>query len=151
VPKLFGLLALLTSAAASIAADFTHASVVADPNLTGPERKAVELLVDAVRDRSRVRWPVVSSGPASGTPTITIRQAAPGRSLKPEGYHLQSFDTGVAPRVDITGNDTRLPAQAAHCGRVSLNWPRRYSKACACSSASRVMPRSIPAAVPISI
>ena len=105
--KVFGLLVLLASAAISFAADLTHASVVAPPNLTGPERKAVDLLVDAVRERTRIRWQVATSEPGPGNPVVAIRQAPSGNSLKPEGYSLRSFDHDGSTRVEITGNDER--------------------------------------------
>jgi hypothetical protein len=107
VIKAFGFLFLLSSAPLWGAADLTHASVIAPANLTGPERKAVALLIDAVRERSRLTWPVVAADPGPGKPVVVVRQAAPAPSLKAEGYRLRSFDSGGAPRIEITGNDER--------------------------------------------
>jgi hypothetical protein len=84
------------------AADLTHATVVAPPSLTGPERKAVSLLVDAVRERTRIAWPIAATEP-SGNPVIRIAQAPPGSKLPAEGYRLRSSDNAV----EITGNDER--------------------------------------------
>ena len=50
--------AVLIPLATACAADFTHATVVVPANLTGPERKAVSLLIDAVRERTRITWPM---------------------------------------------------------------------------------------------
>ncbi|MBS1855763.1 MAG: hypothetical protein JST11_10385 [Acidobacteria bacterium] len=100
-------LAVLVLATAAQAADLTHATVVAPPGLTGPERKAVELLVDAVRERTRITWNVAAADPGTGKPVVTVARAASGAGLPAEGYHLRTFDHGGAPGVEITGNDER--------------------------------------------
>src|SRR5689334_24173209 len=92
-------LTLLFSAAGA-AADFTHATVVTAANLSGPERKAVAMLVDAVRERTRVTWPVSTANPAASQPVVRIRRAAASPA---EGYSLRSTDNSV----EITGNDER--------------------------------------------
>lgn len=88
-------------------ADLTHATVVTPANLTGPERKAVALLVDSVRERTRINWPISESNPGAGKPVVTIRKAPPGSRPAAEGYGLRSFDNGGAAGVEITGNDER--------------------------------------------
>jgi hypothetical protein len=96
--------ALFLLALSAHAADLTHATVVAPAALSAPERKAVALLIDAVRERTRLTWPVAASSPGPGRPIITIaRQPA----QPAEGYRLRSFDNGGAPAVEITGNDER--------------------------------------------
>ncbi len=80
------------------AADLTHATVVAPVNLSGPERKAVAMLVDAVRERTRITWTVVNAEPASGA-VVRIRRG----SGAAEGYQLRA----VANGVEIAGNDER--------------------------------------------
>jgi Glycosyl hydrolase family 20, domain 2 len=85
------------------AADLTHATVVAPANLTGPERKAVSLLVDAVRERTRITWSVAATDPGPGAPVVRIAQAPAAAKLPAEGYQLRSFDGGV----EVTGNDER--------------------------------------------
>jgi len=97
---------LLAAAPVWCAADFTHATVVTPANLTGPERKAVGLLIDAVRERTRITWPVATAEPPAGTAAVRIGVATT-RGLKPEGYGLRSFEQGGAPQVEITGNDER--------------------------------------------
>ncbi len=101
----FAFLLLTTLPAA--ASDLTHATVVAPARLTAPERKAVSLLIDSVRERTRVTWPVVETSPGTGKPVVTIQQAATGTALPAEGYRLRSFDNGGAAGVEITGNDER--------------------------------------------
>jgi hypothetical protein len=98
---------LLLSSAWAFGADFTGATVVAPGTLTGPERKAVSLLVDSVRERSRITWPVAAAEPGAGKPVIRIRRAPAGSRLPAEGYQLRSLDNGGAPAVEITGNDER--------------------------------------------
>ena len=90
-----------------LASDFTHTTVVAPPNLTGPERKAVALLIDSVRERTRIAWTVAAANPGAGKPVVTVQQAPPGAALPAEGYRLRTFDNGGAPGVEITGNDER--------------------------------------------
>jgi hypothetical protein len=98
----FGL--ILVFASALSAADFTHATIVAPANLSGPERKAVAMLVDAVRERTRVTLPVAAASPGGGKPVISIRHAGAGPA---EGYQLRSFDNSGAPGVEVSGNDER--------------------------------------------
>jgi hypothetical protein len=86
------------------AADFSHATVSVAANLSGPEQKAVALLVDAVQERSRLRWPVAPGAPRAGQTAVVIRK---GNAGKPDGYQLRSFDNQGAPAVEITGNDER--------------------------------------------
>ena len=97
-------LLLLLAAAVCSAADLTHATIVTSGILTTPERKAVFLLADSVRERTRIAWPVMNADPGDGGPVIRIAQAPPGATRLPaEGYRLRSFDGGV----EITGNDER--------------------------------------------
>jgi hypothetical protein len=89
----------------SSAADFSRASVYVPAGLTGPEHKAVDLLIDAVQERSRLRWQVVTGTPRAGEPAVVIRKATGGG--KPEGYQLRTFDNQGAAGVEVTGNDER--------------------------------------------
>ena len=81
--------------------------MVAPANLTGPERKAVSLLIDSVRERTRITWPAAAANPGAGKPVVTIHRAPAGSTLAAEGYRLRSFDNGGAPGVEIAGNDER--------------------------------------------
>ena len=105
--SLVPLLLLLPIARPATAVDLTHATVVAPSTLSGPERKAVALLTEAVRERTRLSWPVATSSPGVGKAVITVGRAAGRRQLAPEGYRLRSFDNGGAPGVEIAGNDER--------------------------------------------
>jgi hypothetical protein len=98
---------LFSLSALSRAADLTHATVVTPVPLSGPEGKAVSLLVDAVQERTRVRWPVAAASPRQGEPVVVVRRAPANRGLPPEGYQLRTFDNGGAPGVEIAGNDER--------------------------------------------
>jgi hypothetical protein len=83
----------LTTTATAL--DLHNARVNPDPNLTGPEKKSVQMLLEEVEHRSALNW---SSG--SG-PTIKIHHAT--NSGPSEGFHL----TVRANTVDIQGNDDR--------------------------------------------
>jgi hypothetical protein len=80
--------------------DLTKAVVVAPAGLSGPERKAVGMLVDEVWKRSFVRWEVVDAAPAPGVPAIAIGR---GSTSAAEGYQLLSSPSGAV----VNGNDAR--------------------------------------------
>ena len=80
-----------------LAVDLSKATVIAPDELRGPERKAVEMLVDEVAARTQgLRWTVASSG---ANPAIRIQRA----SGPAEGYSIQTDAAGVT----ISGNDPR--------------------------------------------
>jgi hypothetical protein len=106
VTRAFAIL-FLTLASAALASDLTHATVVAAANLTGPERKAVSLLIDSVRERTRIAWASAAANPGPGKAVVTIGKAPAGTPLPAEGYRLRTFDNGGAPGVEIVGNDER--------------------------------------------
>src|SRR6266702_5042062 len=83
---------LLLMMAPALGADLSHATVVAGAELTGPERKAMGLLVDSVRERSRITWTVAAGNPGAGKAVVVVRQAARGGALAAEGYRLRTFD-----------------------------------------------------------
>src|ERR1017187_7003619 len=95
---------LLLSVAPAIASDLTHATVVAPGDLSGPERKAVSLLIDSVRGRTRITWTLAAANPGAGHPVVRVRRAPPGSALPAEGYRLRSFDHGRAAGGGSTGN-----------------------------------------------
>src|SRR5437660_2798828 len=64
------LLALGTMRASAL--DLTNALVVFPPRLSGPERKAVTMLVEEVEKRTGVRWPAVTIWPSSNAPVIFV-------------------------------------------------------------------------------
>jgi hypothetical protein len=97
------------------AADLSRARVVAPPDLSPREKKAVALLVDEVRKRTGIEWPVVNSRPAGGEKAIVVGPAPKLADLAeklaiagppagaPEGFRIQSSKNGVL----VAGNDER--------------------------------------------
>ena len=97
--------------------DFSDATVVAPPGLSGPEKKAVRMLVEEVEKRTQLRWPVASSWPAKGAVVavgtraslanaageLNAQPAAPGA----EGYRIRVSEHGGAPAALVVGNDAR--------------------------------------------
>src|SRR5262245_40689188 len=57
------------------ALDLSNAIVVAPPNLSTPEKKAVAMLVEEVEKRTQIRWQTSSAWPDSKTPVIALGQA----------------------------------------------------------------------------
>ena len=101
--------------------DLKAAVVVTPENLSGPEQKAVALLLDEVEKRSRVRWPllrawpdgaetVVAIGPEASLDTFAGPFAAQG-ALQPgqgaEGYRLKAITHAETRGVLAVGNDAR--------------------------------------------
>jgi hypothetical protein len=103
--------------------DLSRAVVVTPADVSGPEGKAVALLVDEVRKRTLLRWEVVHAWPAEATPVIAVGPAASLRGFagpfaqdlasRPEvkgseGYRLCVLHGGrAAPVVAVVGNDAR--------------------------------------------
>jgi hypothetical protein len=125
--------------------DLTRAVVVTPADLSRPEKKAVAMLIEDVRQRSGVRWTVAADLPADAA-WIAVGQDRALRRLDarlqaslgtgpardaPEGYHI-----GTAPEqhaVFVAGNDPRgvlfgvgrlLRALRVRGGRVFL--PRDF-------------------------
>jgi hypothetical protein len=108
--------------AAAPVVDLTHASVVTPPGLGGPEQKAVQMLIEEVENRSRVRWqrandwpsrkaPIVLVGPAAGVRSSAARQGVTlpeglGQGGR-EGFQLGSAGGKDATVVWVAGNDAR--------------------------------------------
>jgi hypothetical protein len=115
----FGLLSSLIQANA---VDLTKATVVFPPNLTGPERKAVAMLVEEVEKRTQVHWASGSAWPAGETPVIVVGPESAlnafagdyAEELKtdsgvsgPEGYRIRIKKGRGAAAVFVIGNDAR--------------------------------------------
>jgi hypothetical protein len=98
------------------------AVVICPPNLSGHENKAVTMLVEEVEKRTRVRWPVLNSWPASNVTIIAVgnRDALEafvgpraaelrtvGRASGAEGYQLAVRHNQDSPTVFVVGNDAR--------------------------------------------
>jgi hypothetical protein len=121
----FGLILTLAPAGSARAApvvDLTHASVVTPPGLTAPEQKAVQMLIEEVDKRSRVRWHICKEWPSGKEPIVLVGPAAAVRSLAsrhgltlpdgagqggPEGFQLGCVSGKDALVVWVAGNDSR--------------------------------------------
>ncbi len=123
---LIGLNLLLASVdllhAAAPVVDLTHASVVTPSGLSKPEQKAVQMLVEEVEKRSRVRWehknawpsqkePIILIGPAAGVRSLASQHGVPLpealRQSGPEGFYLGIAGGKEAPVIWVAGNDSR--------------------------------------------
>ncbi|MFI5459735.1 MAG: hypothetical protein ACHRXM_30285 [Isosphaerales bacterium] len=126
--------------------DLSRAIVVVPDGLSGPENKAVRLLVEEVRKRSRIGWDVMIRWPAGAVPIIAVgparlldsfpgelRQHVPSLAAgkEKEGFRIQTEGGGAGgvPVVSVIGNDARgvlfgvgrlLRALHMAAGRVSL-------------------------------
>jgi hypothetical protein len=102
--------------------DLSRAVVVSPPNLPKSGSKAVEMLVDEVEKRTRIRLPVVHEWPSDAVPIITVgtamtlasflpgdigKRLAEEREQKPEGYQIRVQPNGSASVVLVAGNDSR--------------------------------------------
>src|SRR5262249_53658075 len=83
--------------------DLTRAVVVAPADFSGPENKAVQMLIEEVEKRTQVRWRRVNDAPSEGVPFISINRAPQKRPLPREGYQIKT----AGNTVSITGNDAR--------------------------------------------
>jgi hypothetical protein len=97
------------------------AVVVTPADLSGPEQKAVAMLVDEVEKRSLVRWEVRHEWPSEASAVVSIgpeaslnafagpfaAQAAASSGKGPEGYRLTSIAEGPAKGALVIGNDAR--------------------------------------------
>lgn len=108
--------------AAAPVVDLTHASVITPPGLSGPEQRAVQMLIEEIEKRSRVRWErakdwprrkqgLVVVGPAAGVRSLAAAQGialpeASGQGGR-EGYRIGSAGEKNAPIVWVAGNDAR--------------------------------------------
>jgi hypothetical protein len=120
--KLVCLFALGGAAASGAMLDLTAAVVVVPEGLSGPERKAVTMLLEEVARRSQVRWRAASAWPAPPAPAVAVGPASaidafagpfarelagerrPGGA---EGYRIRIRNRDGAPAVVVIGNDAR--------------------------------------------
>lgn len=105
------------------AADLLGALVVAPPNLTGPERKAVSMLIDEAEKRTHIRWKVVEAWPTNGSSavisigesahweTVAGPMANEMRSLpresRAEGYEIRARTVERVIHITVLGADER--------------------------------------------
>ena len=104
------------------ALDLKNAVVVSPPNLSGPENKAVTMLIEEVEKRTHVIWPATTAWPSSNAPVILVGNksaleqfAGPHtkelQSLRgasgAEGYQVSVHRGQLNPIVFVIGNDAR--------------------------------------------
>jgi hypothetical protein len=101
--------------------DLRKAVVVAPAALGRQESKALTMLVDEVRKRTRINWPIVTAWPEETVPVVAVGAEkdlaafAGGFAQKlgvsngaPEGYRIRVEAEGrAAPAVFVIGNDAR--------------------------------------------
>jgi hypothetical protein len=90
--------------------DFTNAVVHVPYQLTGPEEKAVVMLIEEVEKRTQIRWRRFDQKkPPDDRPTIIVGRA--GKVIndvgKPEGYSIWIQGNVAPPLVFVAGNDSR--------------------------------------------
>src|SRR2546423_810309 len=121
MPRLLTAMLLLTTLAARTPAqqpalELTHAVVLTRPKLSGPEEKAVAMLIEEVEKRTQIRWQRVERVPEkaaavvavgrSGTLDVLMRTGPDGGD-KPEGYRLWTPGDTDIPTVCVAGHDAR--------------------------------------------
>src|SRR5262245_19724794 len=94
------------------ALDLTHAIVVATPSTHKPEQKAVQMLIEEVEKRSRVRWERRHAWPDRASAVVVVGSDQEVRALThghiaslpekrgqggAEGYQIGSTMTGAVP------------------------------------------------------
>jgi hypothetical protein len=72
--------------AGDLALDLSRAVIVTPPQLSGPEKKAVALLVDEVEKRTQIRWTQSESWPTEAGPVIAVGRA---EALKSYASHFE--------------------------------------------------------------
>lgn len=97
--------------------DLTQASIVTVAAPKGVEAKAVQMLVEEVEKRTRVRWPVRQAAPKEGRPTILVGLASalpqatePGSDgtwNAPEGYLIRTNPNARPSQVTVVGAGAR--------------------------------------------
>jgi hypothetical protein len=121
-----GTAAPIQARAGSAEVDLSRAVVVVPDGLSGPEEKAVRVLVEEVRARSGIAWDVMLRWPGEGVPVVAVgpvrllradtsrvRESIPPRPAAGdarEGFSIRTLvDDGGrgAPTVLVAGNDAR--------------------------------------------
>ena len=100
----------------------SEAVVVFPPGLSGPDEKAVTMLVEEVERRARIRWESATTWPSRAVPVIAVGQAsaletfagrcagelsADDQVRAAEGYRIWLKNGKSAPVVFVAGNDSR--------------------------------------------
>lgn len=83
--------------------DLTQAVVVHPAQMSKVESKAVDMLIDEMEKRTRIRWRTAQAMPADGAVISISRQA----SNIAEGYSIRVRKDGGRDVVSVVGNDAR--------------------------------------------
>ena len=101
--------------------DLSSAVVVFPPYPSGPVEKSIEMLIEEVDRRSRIRWNRTTTWPPGASPVIAVGRIEALKAFdeiqpdsiltvtdgaKPEGYRIRIGD-GDSPVVLVAGNDDR--------------------------------------------
>ncbi|HPO15550.1 MAG TPA: hypothetical protein PLI09_19065 [Candidatus Hydrogenedentes bacterium] len=96
--------------------ELSQAVLVTPEDLSGPERKAVDMLLDEVEKRSRIRWAEAHAMPAENIPVVAVGPAQQLKALAAnyadainptqaaEAYQIRVMDNRV---VLVAGTDAR--------------------------------------------
>ena len=116
------LLLLLLLPVSALSTNLRNARVLSPAGLSGPEQKAIAMLVEEVEKRSQVRWPVVHTWPNSEAPTVVVSPASRVNEVLPqgfatleknpvegraEGFQILTLAHGRSPVILVLGNDAR--------------------------------------------
>jgi len=104
--------------------DLTGATIVGAPDLSGPERQAVIMLVDEVERRTRIRWPVSSTRPAGPGPVVYVERTPGGNAA--EGYRLTARRSEATVRVTLLRLLHMRPGAVALPADVDVATAPRY-------------------------
>jgi hypothetical protein len=110
------LLPATRAAAGEAPLDLTRAVVVTPGKLSGPEEKAIAMLIEEVEKRTQVRWERATSWPDAAAAVFVGRpdalpgsllKAAPQGDGKAEGYRVWTVNDKGRTAVCLAGNDAR--------------------------------------------
>ena len=138
------LLGLILGVCQVNALDLASAVVLFPEDLSGPEKKAIVMLLEEVEKRTQIRWPSATQWPSKATPVIAVGPAsavktfagpyaeeflAEGRTTAAEGYRIRIKKSNEASVVFVIGNDARgvlfgvghlLRALSMSSGKITL-------------------------------
>jgi hypothetical protein len=98
--------------------DLSNAVLVLAPGMSGPEKKAAQMLVEEIEKRSNIRWTISSQPVKTAQPVVYLGQRSAlvsafpelaeklkkGGNQKAEGYQVAALAPG---QVVVAGNDAR--------------------------------------------
>src|SRR5258708_4708012 len=96
--------------------DLTRAVVLTPPKLSGPEEKAVAMLIDEVEKRTQIRWERTDTSPDKAAAVVAVgrtgtldvlMRTGPDGGGKPEGYRVWAPRDRDVPTVCVAGHDAR--------------------------------------------